>query len=267
VVEKKQRMRKNKMNKITKTIGTLAAIAYLGIVGCNKNPVSSGTNPTDTLSSAKDTSSIDTTVQNPSVISDLEVTLKVKPNPNDKSIMGYVATANDRNGTISKYEWDFNNDGIADTTVYSSNTLNMLIKKYEQSGNYTAIVKVTDDKGATASDSATVNITKPDTTVENTVKDSTNSGMAKTAPMIATFSANPSSTRVGQPVAFIASAYDADGNIKSYYWDFGDGQTKTSSTGAVTHTYTTPDNYAASVTVTDNDGLQVLEIEMILVNQ
>jgi|JI10StandDraft_1071094.scaffolds.fasta_scaffold00736_3 gliding motility-associated-like protein len=42
--------------------------------------------------------------------------------------------------------------------------------------------------------------------------------------------------------------------ITSWTWDFGDGNTVTNAVGTATHTYTTPGNYAVTLTVTDNTG-------------
>ena len=44
----------------------------------------------------------------------------------------------------------------------------------------------------------------------------------------------------------------AGGSIAGYLWDFGDGSTSTLANSP--HTYTTPGNYVATVTVTDNLG-------------
>ncbi len=58
----------------------------------------------------------------------------------------------------------------------------------------------------------------------------------------------------GIPVSFNGSkSNDSDGNIVSYFWDFGDG---TNGTGVnSTHTYNQSGNYTVSLKVTDNDGL------------
>lgn len=47
---------------------------------------------------------------------------------------------------------------------------------------------------------------------------------------------------------------DADGSIARYDWDFGDGQTATTSTPEVSHTYARPGNWTVTVTVTDDEG-------------
>lgn len=48
-----------------------------------------------------------------------------------------------------------------------------------------------------------------------------------------------------------ADSTDPDGDPLSYAWNFGDGQSATTATNSTTHTYTTPGDYAAVLTVTD----------------
>ena len=65
----------------------------------------------------------------------------------------------------------------------------------------------------------------------------------------------PYSGLAGQPVAFSsAGTNDPDGNIASYLWEFGDGNTSASSNP--NHSYATPGTYTAELTVTDNDGAE-----------
>lgn len=70
-----------------------------------------------------------------------------------------------------------------------------------------------------------------------------------------TATALASTTSGGAPLAvdFQGSGTDADGTIVSYAWDFGDG--KTSKAKQVTHTYGSPGQYTAKLTVTDDGGL------------
>ena len=57
-----------------------------------------------------------------------------------------------------------------------------------------------------------------------------------------------------------ASAFDASGSdspaypIAAYAWNFGDGQTKTSSSPTITHVFTRPGKYTVTLTVTDQAG-------------
>jgi hypothetical protein len=72
-------------------------------------------------------------------------------------------------------------------------------------------------------------------------------------PPVAVINADPTSGEVALKVNFDGSnSLDPDGEIVSYEWDFGDGETDTGS--IVTHTYGCDDTYTATLTVTDNDG-------------
>jgi DNA-binding beta-propeller fold protein YncE len=70
---------------------------------------------------------------------------------------------------------------------------------------------------------------------------------------IATFSAAPASA--GSPSSFNAAASSSpDYPIVDYAWDFGDGQTQTTTGPSTTHSYAQPGNYAVTLTVTDAAG-------------
>jgi PKD repeat protein len=73
-------------------------------------------------------------------------------------------------------------------------------------------------------------------------------------PPNAVLSASPTSGLAPLTVSFNGSgSSNADGTIPSYAWNFGDGSQ--GSGAAVSHTYTTPGTYTASLTVTDKTGL------------
>ncbi len=75
----------------------------------------------------------------------------------------------------------------------------------------------------------------------------------KVAP-IASFIYSLEKPLVGENIIFDASAsHDSDGNIVSYEWDFGDGNT--ASGQVVNHSYTQARQYAVTLTVTDNGDL------------
>ncbi|MDH5635901.1 MAG: PKD domain-containing protein [Candidatus Bathyarchaeota archaeon] len=80
--------------------------------------------------------------------------------------------------------------------------------------------------------------------------------VVKTPPN-ANFSSSPKTLPTGENVTFNATdSYDPDGQIVSYFWDFGDGN---SSTGNITtHAYADNGTYAVTLTITDNDGLKDL---------
>lgn len=55
------------------------------------------------------------------------------------------------------------------------------------------------------------------------------------------------------PISFTTNAFDYDGTIQSYNWNFGDGTTATGS--SVSKTYSNNGIYSVTVTVTDDEGL------------
>lgn len=68
---------------------------------------------------------------------------------------------------------------------------------------------------------------------------------------------------VGAASPGVATAFDASastvryGTIASYAWNFGDGQTETTTSATTTHAYAAPGSYQATVTETDSDGTSV----------
>ena len=77
-------------------------------------------------------------------------------------------------------------------------------------------------------------------------------GLSENQPPTARATADPRSGRPELRVSFRGAGSDADGEIESYAWDFGDGGR--SSEQHPTHVYTSAGNYSATLTVTDDDG-------------
>ncbi len=70
---------------------------------------------------------------------------------------------------------------------------------------------------------------------------------------IAVFSVTPGPA--GYPSAFDAlGSSDAEGAVAGYRWEFGDGQSETTSAPTTTHTYATVGPYTPTLTVTDEAG-------------
>ncbi|KAA3612692.1 MAG: PKD domain-containing protein [Calditrichaeota bacterium] len=138
------------------------------------------------------------------------------------------AGSNDSDGSITGYSWNFG-DGGSSTAANPSHT-------YNSAGNYTAVLTVTDNDGATDTDQVTINVTtsgnQPPTAVAGATPTS------GTAPLTVNFSS--------------AGSSDPDGTITGYSWDFGDGGN--SAAANPSHTYNSQGNYTAVLTVTDNDG-------------
>ncbi len=70
-------------------------------------------------------------------------------------VIVFEGDGEDPDGTIVKYEWDFEGDGTYD---WSSTTSGSTSYTYMQAGTYNAVLRVTDDDGATATDTITVNV-------------------------------------------------------------------------------------------------------------
>jgi PKD repeat protein len=128
----------------------------------------------------------------------------------------------DSDGSIASYAWDFG-DGATSAVAKPTHT-------YATVGDFSVTLTVTDDDGATGTETKTV------TTVAN-------------AKPTAAFSSN---------VTKLAAAFDgsgssdSDGTVVSYAWDFGDNSTGTGAKPS--HTYAAAGDYQVKLTVTDDDG-------------
>jgi PKD repeat protein len=150
----------------------------------------------------------------------------------------------DVDGEIVSYRWEFG-DGAGDEGVQVTHV-------YENGGDYTARLVVTDNEGKTGIATELIDVYQPP---------------------VALFTCEPT---FGQPplvVKFDASdSYDEDGEIKTYKWDFGDGIQALSK--KTTHTYGTPGNFMARLQVVDDDNytgtasqeIQILDRPLVPVN-
>lgn len=70
----------------------------------------------------------------------------------------------------------------------------------------------------------------------------------------------------GLSLAFDASAStDSDGTILSYEWDFGDGQTASTTTAGISHEYSDPGTYTVGLRVVDDRGGENLVSQQVVV--
>lgn len=131
----------------------------------------------------------------------------------------------DVDGSIASYTWIF-----GDTTTGSGKVVS---HAYSSNGSYNITLVVVDDDGALAYKTARVIV-------------------GNSAP-VAVARASSGYVLTLETVDFNASSSsDPDGNLASYAWDFGDGD---SSTGVATsHSYEDDGTYTVTLTVTDTGG-------------
>jgi len=161
------------------------------------------------------------TVQNPSVPAPLAGLVPSTTEGNAPLTVQFDAS--DSSGQIDTYNWDFG-DGQTGVGQVVTHT-------YNNTGSYTASLTVV-GPGGQAKASITINVTqKPD------------------APT-ASFASNVASGAVPLTVEFNAST--STGQIESYNWNFGDGQTGNGAT--ISHTFTNAATYTVELTVTGPGG-------------
>ena len=137
------------------------------------------------------------------------------------------AGSEDTDGTIAAYAWDFETDGIIDSTDPDATHV-------YPPGEYTATLTVTDDSG------------------DSDVKTLTIVSLPNVLP-VPVANSDVASGNAPLSVAFTGSdSVDPDGAITGYEWDFGDGGSSTDADP--THVYTNEGEYSAVLTVTDTDG-------------
>ena len=144
----------------------------------------------------------------------------------DEAVSFDGSGSSDSDGSITSYEWAFG-DGTTATGPTATHDFTGL-------GFYTVDLTVTDEDGASTTDSIDVEI------VDN--YDPT-----------ASASANRTAVNTNESIAFDATgSSDPDDASLTYQWEFGDGTTATGATP--THDYSSTGTYTATVTVSDDDG-------------
>jgi len=131
-------------------------------------------------------------------------------------------------GTIATYRWDFGDphDPVPASEAASSHS-------YTLPGTYLVKLTVTDDKGEMDFEKMAIIVKNP--------------------PPVASFEVSHDLPPAGEAVMFDASeSYDSNGEIISYAWEFGDGNT--GSGVETSHTYMEDGDYIVTLTVTDDAG-------------
>ena len=153
-------------------------------------------------------------------------------NPKPGDWIQFDASASfDPDGTITDYQWDFDNDGTSDASG------RVVFHAFTAPGSYNVRLVVTDNMGASTETTKTVNV------------------VALNQPPVARFTMSPSPAPVGTPVTFDASAStDPDGTITSYSWDLDGDGTVDHYGVVVTQAFYAPGSYRVTLYVTDDRG-------------
>jgi PKD repeat protein len=134
--------------------------------------------------------------------------------------ISFTNTSSGGSGSLS-HQWNFG-DGETSTSVSPSHS-------YDAAGTYTVTLTVTDSAGGTDTE------TKPNY-------------ISIADPLVADFSASPTSVLVGQAITFTNESSGGTSPY-SYQWDFGDGGTSPSENPS--YAYSSPGTYSVTLTVTD----------------
>ena len=149
--------------------------------------------------------------------------------------------SNDPDGTIASYAWDLGNGQTG-----SGASIQAI---YNEAGSYTVSLTVTDDRGATSTQTLVIEVSEDSNIAPGA--DFVADTVSGTAPLQVNFDGSASA--------------DVDGTIASYAWNFGNGQNGTGVTPPAA-TYTFPGTYVATLTVTDNKGATGTASQTITVN-
>ncbi len=148
----------------------------------------------------------------------------------------FRTSGEDEDGTIWKYEWDFEGDGTYDWTspvsFHASHT-------YEVPGTFDATLRATDNDGLQGV--ATLSITVND----------------HADPPEADASADPVTGPAPLDVTFYGAGIDANGKIVLYEWDWESDGTydwSSPSSGTVAHRYTASGVHTATLRITDDNA-------------
>jgi len=145
-------------------------------------------------------------------------------NPAIDVVVYFNSTSYDPNGTIANWSWHFGDGG----TAYGEHATH----QYTTNGTYMVNLTVKDDENETAF-------------IEKSIF------VGKQSP-VADFTFDPENPTNGDDVYFTDGSNDPDGEIVSWWWNFGDGYY--SDVQNPIHRYYLHGSYYVDLTVTDDDG-------------
>jgi hypothetical protein len=152
--------------------------------------------------------------------------------------VGLDGTGTDEDGLVTLFEWDFDSDGTYD---WSSAQERTAYHTYSSPGLYVAVLRVTDNEGATGTDSRRVSVSSPSPPNVGPTADA----------------GGPYSGKTGVDIRLVGTGTDTDGHIALYQWDFeSDGRLdyESATTGTTDVIYDRAGTFTATERVTDDDG-------------
>jgi len=162
--------------------------------------------------------------------------LTTTPSPQVGQAVTFTAVIQPAQGTtIQSVQLDFG-DGTSGTLSGNATSFTHI---YQNAGQYVVTAIATDSAGQTGSASIAIIV------------------VPRSAPSVSIqVNANPASLATQQPVSFTATPgpLQTGVSVVQYDWNFGDGTTRTTSSGTTTHAYTLVGTYTVSVTATMSDG-------------
>jgi len=166
-----------------------------------------------------------------------------------------ASPSKDPDGKITKYEWDWESDGKYDFTT----TDPVAEHRFLREGSYKVTLRVTDDRGATATTSQVVTVSENEPPVASFTWEAV-------SPEGARILVKP---RTCDFVRFDASSsHDPDGRVIKYEWDWeSDGRFDLiTAEPVVEHRFSTVGSYKVTLRVTDDNGAtdtatQIIKIE------
>ncbi len=166
--------------------------------------------------------------------------ISAEPNPTEPGKpVTFKGKGMDPDGDVVLMKWDFGDGKKQEVRGATSEVTHT----YSKPGEYKVVLVVKDDKGAASTPvSVTIFVKSPPPPPPK-----------NKPPVIEGVEYSPSQIEVGQTVEFRATAYDPEGGSVTFYWDLGDGTTKTGSP-VVRHSYKKPGSYTIKVYVTDQEG-------------
>ncbi|MFK7893005.1 MAG: PKD domain-containing protein [Granulosicoccus sp.] len=138
-----------------------------------------------------------------------------------------ASASSDSDGSIVSYFWNFGDGGTASGELTSHT--------YAVAGSYLVVLTVTDSDGAEGTSSSTLTVLPPNNLPTSAITADTVIG---DFPLSVNFSG--------------ANSSDGDGDISTYNWDFGDGNSASGINS--THIYSSAGTFVARLTVVDDDG-------------